>query len=188
MSLTDMGDRTRYSKPYQWVEAQDGADIATTYFQFTLHAKDATVDVIGAKPIVQEIEARPGIALVPPPSGGPLHLRHLSVNLDVETLDHRDLGNAPVVIRDLDNPAAPISLFAVSLKPGESELFHVAAFTGQRSVQWGLLLKMRINGKAKDELVTRPHKRPFVTLKRNDPAITARYEFDRGHWVPPMFE
>ncbi|MEV6341351.1 hypothetical protein AB0M12_42355 [Nocardia vinacea] len=187
MPLTDMGDRTRYSKPYKWVEAQGGADIAMTSFQFTVHAKGATVDIIGASPLVEEIAAAPGIALVPPPSGGPLHLRHVSVNLDAETVDHRDLGDSAVVIRDLDNPDALVSPFAASLQPGESELFHVEAFTGRRSVQWGLLLKIRVDGKAKDEFVTRPNEQMFVTLERNDPAITARYEFNRGQWVPPMF-
>ncbi|SOJ53587.1 hypothetical protein MSIMFB_01087 [Mycobacterium simulans] len=184
--LPDLGARTRNSKPYRWVDMQGGFDLLHTSFQFVVHAHNATVDIIGAEPLVEPITLPPGIALVRPPIGGPLGISHLSVNLDAATAEHRHLGDS-VVVRDLESPKNQyVSPLAVTLKPGESQLFHVEAFTIYNSYRWALLLKTLVNGKKRDETLTRCKKRPFVTMKQDDPAITARFEFDRGQWVPPV--
>ena len=64
--LQDLGDRSHYSKPYRWVDSQGGCDLMRTTFQFVVHAHNATVDIIGAEPIVEAITPPPGIALVQP--------------------------------------------------------------------------------------------------------------------------
>jgi hypothetical protein len=180
--LQDLGDRSHYSKPYRWVDSQGGCDLMRTTFQFVVHAHNATVDIIGAEPIVEAITPPPGIALVRPPAGGPIHIRHLSVGLDAATAEHRDLGDS-VAVRELGKPDEPVSLLAATLKPGESELFHVEAYALRNSYIWVFELKILVNGKERTETLTRSKERAFVTMKDDDPAITAKYLFKHGQWV-----
>lgn len=181
--LHDQGDVTRYGKPYRWLRENKGLDVGNTSFQFTVHARNGTVDVVGVEPFIRELtEARPGLALVPPPSGGPLDTRHLSVNLDTGTWEHRNLGT-DATPGDLVNPTEPATQLVASIPSGDTEQFHVEGFTTTHSVEWWLVLKLRVNGKAVKAAVKQENGQPFVTLRRDDPSITARYEFRDGQWI-----
>lgn len=182
-TLVDRGGVTSYSKPYRWLRENKGLDVANTSFQFTLHAHNGTVDVLGVIPRVKALtDERQGLALVPPPIGGPLEVRHLLVNLDAGTWEHRNLG-AEVTTSDLENPTKPATLLVASIPSGETEMFHVEGFTTTHSVKWWLDLKLRVNGKAVEKSVKRDDGKPFITLRRDDPAITAKYEFRDGQWI-----
>jgi len=180
--LPDLGARTYYSKPFQWVDMQNGCDIMRTTFQFTVHAHNATVDIVGAEPVVEMAKVRPGIALVGPPAGGPMEIRHLSVNLDEATAEHRNLGTS-VEVRQLGNPTQPVSLLAETLKPGESTQVHVEAYALKATYRWMLTLHVLVNGRPQTETLLHNGERPFVTVWDGDSAITGRYLFDNGHWV-----
>lgn len=180
--LPDLGGRTYFSKPFQWVEQQHGCDIMRTSFQFVVHAHNATVDIVGAETIVEAATVRPGIALVRPPAGGPMEIRHLSVNLDEATAEHRSLGEG-VEVRELGQPTQPVSALAETLQPGESTLVHVEAYALKATYKWALNLHLLVNGKKQTEMLLHNGERPFVTVWENDPAITGRYLFDGGQWV-----
>ncbi|GAA2556055.1 hypothetical protein [Mycolicibacterium diernhoferi] len=180
--LDNLDSKNHYSKPYRWVDRQGGCDISRTTFQFVVHAHNATVDIIGAEPIVEAVTPPPGIALVPPPAGGPMGIRHISIQLDAATYEHRDLGES-VLVREMDTRNEPPTLLASTLKAGETELFHVEAYALRNSYQWVLQLKILVNGKERRETLMRKSNRPFVTMRYEDPAIAARYVFDGGEWV-----
>lgn len=182
--LPDLGYRTRNSKPYRWVQENGGFDLSTTSFQFTVYAHNANLDIVGVIPLVERGRVdRKGIALVKPPIGGPLHMRHLSVHLDYEYVEHRSLGDA-VTVRDFSRPQEEVSPLAMTLRPGESELFHVQAFTQAHTVRWALLLKMVVNGRATDEMILGTRGQPFVTVSDREPNISGRFEFSNGNWAP----
>ncbi len=180
--LPDLGGSTYYSKPFQWVDQQNGCDVMRTSFQFIVHAHNASVDIVGAEPIVERAQAKRGIALVRPPAGGPMDMRHLSVNLDEASAEHRDLGTG-VAVSELGKPDQPVSLLSETLKPGESVRFHVEAHALKATYRWALNLHILVNGKERTESLLHNGERPFVTMWEGDPAITARYLFDDGQWV-----
>lgn len=184
--LAPLADLTRnhYSKPYQWVESQHGCDIWRTTFQFVVHAHNASVDIVGAVPLVEAANVRPGLALVKPPAGGPMEIRHLAINLDEATSEHRNLGDS-VSVRELGKPDQPVSLLAETLKPGESTLFHVEAYATTGTYKWALNLRMLVDGRERTETLLH-NERPFVTMHEGDPAITGRYLFVDGQWVPQV--
>jgi hypothetical protein len=182
-ALVDQGGVTSYSKPYRWLRENMGVDVANTSFQFTLHAHNSTVDLLGVVPHVDELtDQRQGLALVPPPIGGTLDVRHLLVNLDTGTWEHRNLG-ADVPPSDLENPTKPETLLVASIPSGGTEMFHVEGFTTTHSVEWWLELKLRVNGKAVERSVKQDNGKQFITLRRDEPAITAKYEFRGGQWT-----
>ncbi len=111
-----------------------------------------------------------------------MEIRHLAIDLDGATVEHRDLGSS-ITIRELGRPDQPVSLLAESLKPGESTLFHVEAYASKATYRWALNLRVLVNGKEQTETLLNDD-RPFVTMWDRDPAITARYLLDGGQWVP----
>lgn len=111
-----------------------------------------------------------------------MDIRHLSVDLDQAILEHRDMGDS-VEVRELGKPTQPVSLLAETLKPGESALFHVEAYALKGTYRWALDLRLLVNGKAQTETLLHGG-RPFVTVWEGDPAITGRYLFEQGQWVP----
>jgi hypothetical protein len=112
-----------------------------------------------------------------------MDIRHLSVNLDAATVEHRHLGNS-VTVQELGEPEQPVSLLAATLKPGESELVHVEAYALKGTYRWALNLRILVNGKEQTVTLLRSGDRPFFTMWDGDPAITARYLFDQRQWVP----
>lgn len=111
-----------------------------------------------------------------------MEIRHLSVNLDEATAEHRNLG-ASVEVRELGKPTQPVSLLAETLKAGESTRVHVEAYALKATYRWMLNLHVLVNGKPQIETLLHNGERPFVTVWEGDPAITGRYLFEQGQWV-----
>lgn len=111
-----------------------------------------------------------------------MEIRHLSVNLDEATAEHRNLGTS-VQVGDLGKPTQPVSLLAETLKPGESALVHVEAYALNATYRWMLNLHVLVNGKPQTETLLHNGERPFVTMWDGDPAITRRYRFEQCQWV-----
>jgi hypothetical protein len=172
--LSGNPDRLMYSKPYPWVAKNKGYVLGTTAFEFAVQSLNATVALIGGKPVVYEgIEETRGIAVVPPPAGGPITGSFLSVSLDDESID----------CRGGDNPGAPSIPFRYEIRQGETEIFRVIAHTTNPHV-WFLRLIFVVNGKKVQYDVRRENGEDFATLPHYYSGITASYQWDQGRWEP----
>lgn len=164
--------RLIYSKPYPWVVKNKGFVLGNTVFEFAVQSLNATVALIGGKPIVHQVVDEPcGIAVVPPPAGGPTEGNFLSVSLDDET----------IACRAGDNPGAPSIPFRYEIRQGETEIFRVYAHTTMPRV-WCLRLIFVVNGKKVEVDVRRENGEQFVTLPYGYSGITASYRWESGHW------
>lgn len=171
--LRDATDRATYSKPYAWITRNRGVQIGSTDIEFTVQALHATVALIGGSPVIEAITLPRGIALVPPPSGGPIHGRYLSVTLDDGEMTCRDIDSAP----GQDIP------LRFDIPQGATELFRVNAFTSERPVAWYLRLLFVVNGRKVEYELRRPKEDPFVTVPFGYPGIAASYEWRQGQWM-----
>lgn len=171
-SLLDHGGETFHTKPYAWVVANGGYELGHTVFEFTIQALNAAVALIGGKPVVtRNLAVTPGIAVVPPPLGGPLEGRFLSVSLDTARID----------CRDGDNPGAPSMPFRFDIPQGTTDIFRVHASTSVPCM-WHLQLLFVVNGKRVEVDVRRDNSDEFITLPRNYEGITSSYEW-QDRWV-----
>jgi hypothetical protein len=173
-TLRDQGSETVYSKPYSWVRENKGYELGHTVFEFAIQSLNATVALIGGKPIVdRDIAETRGIAILPPPAGGPLSGRYLSVSLDEARVD----------CRDGDNLGAPSVPFRFDIPQGTTELFRVHAYTSQ-PVMWSLRLLFMVNGRKVEYDLRRESEEKFVTLPYTYAGITDSFEWRTDHWEP----
>lgn len=171
-ALADQGGETFHTKPYGWVAANRGYELGHTVFEFTIQALNATVALVGGKPVVRRnVAVAPGIAILPPPLGGSLEGRFLSISLDEAKID----------CHDGDNPGAPPVPFRFSVPQGTTEIFRVHASTSSPSM-WYLKLLFIVNGKTVAYDLKRDNGDEFVTLPRVYEGVTSSYEW-RGRWV-----
>lgn len=170
--LPDKSDRWIYSKPYDWVVKNRGRELGSTVFEFAVQSLNATVGLIGGKPVVYPgIDEVSGIEVCPPPAGGPTSGSFLSVSLDDETMDCR-VG---------DNPGAPSIPFRYQIRQGDTEIFRVYAHA-KRPCVWFLKLIFVVNGTKVEYDVRRENGEDFVTLPRDYTGITASYEWTSGRY------
>lgn len=161
-----------YSKPFEWVVANRGYALGSTAFEFAVQSVNATVALLGGKPIVYPgFEGTRGIAVLPPPVGGPTTGNFLSVSLDSGTID----------CRAGDNPGAPSIPFRYDIRTGETDIFRVYASSSKPCV-WFLRLIFVVNGKKVEFDVRRENGEDFVTLPGDYSGITASYEWTSGRW------
>lgn len=171
--LTDQGARTVYSKPYEWVAKNRGFELGHTVFEFAIQALNATVALTGGKPVLHPgFEDVPGIAVLPPPAGGPIGGSYLSVSLDDQTLE----------CHNGDNPGAPRVPFRFEIPQGSTEIFRVHAYTTTRPAMWFLRLIFLVNGRKVQWDVRRNNGEDFVTLPHRYSAITSSYSWEGDHW------
>ncbi|CDO05498.1 hypothetical protein BN977_00272 [Mycolicibacterium cosmeticum] len=170
--LSGNPDRLIYTKPHRWVVKNNGYVLGSTAFEFAVQSLNATVALIGGKPVVYEgIEETRGIAVVPPPAGGPTTGSFLSVSLDEESID----------CRGGDNPGAPSIPFRYEIRQGETAIFRVIAHSTHPRA-WFLRLVFVVNGKKVQYDVRRENDEDFVTLPVYYDGITASYRWERDHW------
>lgn len=170
--LRDDGPNTVYSKPYSWVAKNKGCELGHTVFEFAIQALNATVALVGGKPVPSESKVVPGIAVLPPPAGGPIQGSYLSVCLDDATL----------TCHDGSNPGTPPVPFRFDIPQGKTEVFRVHAYTTTKPTIWFLRLLFLVNGKKVQCDLRRDNGEEFVTLPFKYPGITSSYEWRHGHW------
>lgn len=171
--LSDQGEDAIYTKPYSWVVANRGYELGHTVFEFTIQALNATVALVGGKPVVdRNLAVTDGIALVPPPAGGPLEGRFLSISLDEGKID----------CRDGDSPGAPSVPFRFTVPQGATESFRVHASASVPSM-WYLKLLFVVNGKKVEYDVRRENGDEFVTLPYVYEGVRSSYTWQNRQWV-----
>lgn len=171
--LPDSSDKWVYSKPYDWVVDNRGCELGHTVFEFTIQALNATVALVGGKPVVnRNLAITRGIAAMPPPAGGPLEGRFLSIALD----------EAAITCHDGDNPGAPPVPFRFSVPQGTTEIFRVHASASVPSM-WHLKLLFIVNGRRIEYDLKRENGDSFVTLPYVYEGVRASYTWEQGQWV-----
>lgn len=167
--LPRSNERLIYSKPYRWMIENRGYVLGSTAFEFAVQSLHTNAALVGGKPVVYDnVDDARGIAVRPPPAGGPIEGNFLSVSLDDETI-HCHAG---------DNPGAPPVPFRYEIRSGETEFFRVYAHSRTPRV-WFLRLIFVVNGKRVEHDVRRENGENFVTLPYDYSGITAAYE-----WTP----
>lgn len=170
--LSGSADRQIYSKPYPWVVKNKGYVLGTSVFEFAVQSLNATVGLIGGKPVVHPVGEQPsGIAVVPPPVGGPTEGSYLSVSLDDGT----------IACRSGDNPGAPSIPFRYEIREGETEIFRVYAHATVPCL-WSLRLIFVVNGRRVEYDVRRQNGEDFLTLPIDYSGIIASYRWESDHW------
>ena len=171
--LRDLGSRTSYSKPFDWINENRGIELGHTVFEFEVQALNATVALTGGKPVLRPgFGSVDGIAILPPPAGGPLEGNYLLVSLDDETL----------VCHRGDDPSAPRVPFRFEIPQGSTEVFRVHAYTTSRPTMWFLRLRFIVNGKTVRYDLRRDNGEDFVTLPFDYSGIRDSYTWEQGRW------
>ncbi|MFJ9371108.1 hypothetical protein ACIRRA_42810 [Nocardia sp. NPDC101769] len=165
---------------YKWAHENGGVDIGFTYFQFTVTAVTAHVQIVGASVgVVRVLPETDGSCIGCVGIGAVSPTRLVIVSLDQRTVNFIPEGQPPTAL-------AP---FSFSLDPGQTETFQVEASSATCNCAWDLTLHILVDGKAKDVTVDSGNG-PFITLarQRNTPLHNLYWNETAGHWDCSLFD
>jgi hypothetical protein len=155
---------------YAWAHGMGGQDLDSTAAQFSIFARDKTIDVLGARiEVVGRLNPTSGVN-IPCQQGGPIEVRIIGINLS----DSPELTYYP---EGVDKAAAP---FAFHIKPQDTEVFQFQAITlPGMGMSWRIVLTATVDGNPEDIVVDNNGK-PFITYSGANDLPT--YIWDRDHW------
>lgn len=183
MYLFEVDDPTNISPPpngtmvnprlFQWSRDNGGTDFGQSYFRFTVSARTAPVQIVGAYvDYVREEPKRTGIVAYCK-CGGPLAHRHIRIDLDEKSVLYY-----PQERGALDSPPEP---FSFTLAPGETESFLVKATSEFCNCEWQLKLDMLVDGTPEQATINSAGA-PFLTLGKGSNNAEKYFYFHEGRW------
>ncbi|MGK9272861.1 hypothetical protein KXR83_17885 [Williamsia muralis] len=170
--LSRTAEQNEFSKPHSWIEANQGLDFGKTEVDVVVQVVNSNALVSVGRLIVKDNrEPSAGIAIVPPPSGGPFAGNHLVVDLDA--------GDCHLVNGDRIPSDARVEYFQAT--PETPVLFTITASARERSSRWAIEFDLIVNGRTKTYRV--PESGFFRTVAWGSAAVVTRYRRVDMQWV-----